>query len=77
MSAQKASPDVDTLSDLEHLDTKTVAIKLCVSESKVKILAKTGQIPAFKLGRDWRFPKKELTGALRRKLEKHLKEALA
>ena len=34
-----------------------VAAELDVSETVVRAAARSGQLPAFKVGREWRFPK--------------------
>ena len=63
--------------DKEILNAQEVALVLGISERLVLRLARDGEIPARKLGREWRFLRSALRNALGGNGENSLEKALS
>ena len=52
--------------EFKQMETKLLSVRelardvLNISESEVYLLAETGRLPAYKIGRVWRFQKEEI-----------------
>ena len=56
----------------EIMSIKEVSEYLRIPISTIYKLAQSGQIPAVKVGKHWRFAKKDLDRLFEKKLENHL-----
>ena len=51
----------------EYLDTPAIAKKFNIAESTIEYLRRGGRIPAFKVGRQYRYDLREVDKALKEK----------
>lgn len=52
----------------EYLDTSAMARKFNIAESTIEYLRRDGRIPAFKVGRQYRYDLREVDKALKEKI---------
>ena len=68
----KGGPELIAMKTHEIMNIKEVSGYLKIPISTIYKLAQSGEVPAAKVGKHWRFMKKDLDHLFKKKLENHL-----